>query len=104
MERFLKFIAISSHTGKDITNVVLFFLEEDGIDIKSCREQSDNDASKISDKYKVLKQKSNYFLNLVGLSAVEACKDATSLFFLIQNICTFDGSASKLWKKQEDMV
>ena len=49
-ERFLNFLPMIGHTGKEIANMILTFLEENGIDIKNCRGQSYGNASNMSGK------------------------------------------------------
>ena len=51
VERFLTFIPIFSHTGLEIAQIILQFLEENGINIENCRGQSYDNAANISGIY-----------------------------------------------------
>ena len=51
MERFLSFINMSNHSGKELAKNLLEFLKDKGIDIANCRGQSYDNASNMSGKY-----------------------------------------------------
>ena len=48
---FLTFIHIRSHTGEDLAKYLLQYLEQNGINIQNCRDQSYDNASNMSGKY-----------------------------------------------------
>ena len=112
-ERFLGFVPISSHTGENIADIILNFLQEKSIDIKYCRGQSYDNASNMSGKYKGVQQRIKcgcpyadfcpcfaHSLNLVGTCAVECNADAATLFWLIQRVYTFYSASTKLWQNK----
>jgi hypothetical protein len=113
VERFLSFIPMESHKGKDIAQIIFDFLEKNKLDIKNCRGQSYDNASNMSEKYngvqaQILKSCiyalylpcMAHSLNLVGQCAVENCKEATELFSLIQSIYVFYSASTHRWSKQ----
>ena len=51
VERFLKFIPIFSHTGSKIAQIILQFLEENGINIENCHGLSYDNAANMSGMY-----------------------------------------------------
>lgn len=94
MERFLTFLNLKSHTGEEMANMVLSYLEECKIDIAKCRGQSYDNAANMSGRYKGMQQKilehnkyaafipyTAHTLNLIGRSAVHCCKIAVIFFF-----------------------
>lgn len=52
VERFLTFIPNCGHTGKQMTDSLLNFLEQHGLDISNCRGQSYDNAVNMSGRYK----------------------------------------------------
>ena len=54
MERLVRFIPISDHTGNKLTEIVLGFVEDKGISLKNLRGQSYDNASNMSGKHKAL--------------------------------------------------
>ncbi|XP_068200803.1 uncharacterized protein [Palaemon carinicauda] len=56
VERFLQFIPMLSHTGRDIATTVLDFLKEKNISVLDCRGQSYDNASNMSGKYQGTQQ------------------------------------------------
>lgn len=52
VERFLGFLELASHTGKDMAQqVVSFLVDECGLDFKKCRGQSYDNAANMSGEY-----------------------------------------------------
>ncbi|KAF0706777.1 zinc finger MYM-type protein 1-like [Aphis craccivora] len=83
-ERLVQLSPIKSHTGESIFVLLEEFLEKAGLNIVNCREQSYDNASNMSGKYKELqayvKNKCNlavylpctaHSLNLVGVHSVD---------------------------------
>ncbi|CAH2285606.1 zinc finger MYM-type 1-like, partial [Pelobates cultripes] len=110
VERFTKFIPISGHTGMELANTVLQFLEENGISIKDCRGQSYDNASNMSGKYNgmqaLIREKNPlaeyipccaHSLNLVGQNAVNCCPIAVSFFNFVQQLYCFFSSSTHRW-------
>ena len=111
VERFLGFLPTIGHTGQNIADMILSFLEKHGIDIKNCRGQSYDNASNMSGKYAgvqtVIRQHSPYAafipcaahsLNLVGKSASESCPVVVRFFDLVNNLYTFFSASTYRWQ------
>ena len=84
----MKFLPLEKHTGETLTNTLLCFLNEIGVDILNCRGQSYDNAANMSGRYYGMQAKireinplahfipcAAHFLNLIGTSAVECCVD-----------------------------
>ena len=110
VERFIKFIEMEGHSSAQLTDSLLDFLKEMGVDIKDCRGQSYDNASNMSGKYRGLqsriKEKSQFAeyvpcfahsLNLVGKCAAECCPEAARLFTFVENIYTFFSASTHRW-------
>lgn len=110
VERFLTFIAISSHTGAALATTVLNFLNQCGINIKNCRGQSYDNAANMAGCYNGLQAhimkvnpRAHYIpcaahsLNLVGVCAAESCIGATSFFGLVNTLYTFFSLSTYRW-------
>lgn len=111
IERFLTFLQLNDHSGKNIANVVLNYLENNcKIDFNKCRGQSYDNAANMSGMYngmqKILLDKNKfavYFpcgghsLNLIGRAAVDCCLPAVNFFAIIQQVYTFFSVSTKRW-------
>ena len=93
VERFLKFIPIFSHTGSKIAQIILQFLEENGMNIENCHGQLYDNAANMSGMYKgvqaIIRERCSvayyvpctaHSLNLVGKCATEGCPAAVGFF------------------------
>ena len=109
VERFVKFIEIGGHTGEELANSLLMFLEQAGININDCRGQSYDNASNMSGKYigvqarvREKNPKADYIpcfahsLNLVGKYAADTCTAAVSFYF-IQGVYDFFCRSTHRW-------
>ena len=96
VERFVKFIEIGGHSGEELANSLLMFLEQAGISINDCRCQSYSNASNMSGKYfgvqarvREKNPKADYIpcfahsLNSVGKCAADTCTASVSFFYFI---------------------
>lgn len=110
VERFTKFIPMYGHTGMELTNILLQFIDENGISIKDCRGQSYDNASNMSGKYigmqALIREKkplADYIpccahsLNLVGQNAVNSCPVAVSFFNFVQQLYCFFSASTHRW-------
>ena len=110
IERFVKFLDMEGHTAQQLAEMLLTFLEEQGIDINNCRGQSYDNASNMAGKYhsvQVLVRKCNplavyipcfgHSLNLVGTEVVNKVPQATAFFGFIQNLYTFLSASTHRW-------
>lgn len=117
VERFLQFIPMLSHTGRDIATTVLDFLKEKNIPVLDCRGQSYDNASNMSGKYQGTQQiiknecsQAEYIpcmahsLNLVGKCAAERCPAAVSLFALIKNLYSFLVASTYRWRRHREVL
>lgn len=110
VERFIKFIPISSHDGETLSKVILETLSEYGIAISDCRGQSFDNASNMSGKYAGVQARlktvnnlvefvpcSAHSLNLVGTCAAECCMHAVSFFMMVQALYNFLSASTHRW-------
>lgn len=118
VERFLTFLELKSHVGKEMADAVLNFLIEDcNIDFSKCRGQSYDNAANMSGIYKgmqsVILQLNPYAiyiacaahsLNLVGRSAVDCCLEAVNFFSLVQTLYVFFSASTHRWKVLKDHI
>ncbi|XP_068206900.1 zinc finger MYM-type protein 1-like [Palaemon carinicauda] len=117
VERFLQFIPMLSHTGRDIATTVLDFLKEKNISVLDCRGQSYDNTSNMSDKYQgtqqIIKNECSeaedipcmaHSLNLVGKCATESCPAAVLLFGLIQNLYSFLVASTYRWRRHHELI
>lgn len=115
-ERFLSFIPIHSHSGKNLENVILNYLENLGIDIKNCRGQGYDNASNMSGRYNglqnLIKQHSasaefipcaSHSLNLIGVAAAESSLEITEFFNTIQQLYVFFSASTSRWNVLEKL-
>lgn len=102
VERFLTFLNLKSHTGEEMANIVLNYLEGCKIDISKCRGQSYDNAVNMSGRYNGMQQKilernkyavfipcAAHTLNLIGRRAVDCCPIAVNFFSIVQSLYTF---------------
>ena len=110
VERFIKFIPISSHSGESLSEVILKTLFDFGVAISDCRGQSYDNASNMSGKYKGVQARltdvnklaefvpcSAHSLNLVGTCAAECCVYAVSFFGMVQAVFNFFSTSTHRW-------
>jgi len=110
VERFLQFLGTDSHTGDELTDTLLQFLERKGIDIRNCRGQSYDNASnmagmhqRVQARAKELNPHTEYIpcfghsLNLIGNDAANCVASATAFFDFLQNLYTFFGAFTYRW-------
>uniref|UniRef100_H2YAG0 DUF4371 domain-containing protein n=1 Tax=Ciona savignyi TaxID=51511 RepID=H2YAG0_CIOSA len=92
VERFVQFVPIRGHTGSQLAQNLLDFIEDKGISLKDLRGQSYDNAYNMSGKYKGMQAvitEHNHLaeyipcvalsLNLVGKCAAECCQSAQPL-------------------------
>lgn len=99
-----------SHKAGDLSNTLLQFLEDQGINFDDCRGQSYDNASNMAGTYsgmqaRLLEKNStavfvpcaSHSLNLVGHAAVACCVEAVSYFGFVQRLYTFLSSSTRRW-------
>lgn len=102
VERFLAFLAIKSHTGRELATKVLNYLEKQNVDFDLCRGQSYDNAANMTGRYNGMQAKlreenefavfvpcSGHSLNLVGRAAVDSCLEAVNFFDIVQKLYVF---------------
>ena len=111
VERFMTFIQIvGHHTGENMAEILLNFLNLNGVNIAHCRGQTYDNACNMSGKYSGMQKhikdvipQADYIpcaahsLNLVGHAAVNCCIPAVSFFGIIQKIYTFFSVSTSRW-------
>lgn len=111
VERFLKFVPITSHKSESLADVVLKTLTELDLDMSNCRGQSYDNASNMAGKYSGLQARlkslnpvadfipcAAHSLNLVGVNAVESCSFALQFFSLVQQVYNFFSASTNRWQ------
>ncbi|XP_022163131.1 zinc finger MYM-type protein 1-like [Myzus persicae] len=102
VERFLTFVPNCGHTGIEMANTLITFLDYHKIELNDCRGQSYDNAANMSGKYQgmqaLIKNKNEFAefvpccghsLNLVGKTAANSCVAAIRFFDFIQNLYVF---------------
>ena len=103
VERYVTFLPLESHTGEQMSLIVLDYLcEECKLDISKCRGQSYDNAANMSGCYEGMQKKilevnkfavfipcAGHSLNLVGRSAVDCVPIAVNFFSMVQQIYNF---------------
>ena len=102
VERYLTFLEMHGHTGKELTESLLEFLNIQRIDVADCRHQSYDNVSNMSGKYSgmraIIRQQCSFAeyvpcaahsLNLVGQSAVGCWQLAVGFFSFLQRLYSF---------------
>jgi hypothetical protein len=110
MERFLRFIIMTDHTGKSLADIVFQTLKELDIPLSDCRGQSYDNAANMSGQYSGVQTRikevnnlaefvpcSAHSLNLVGTVAAESCFMAISYFQFLQQVYNFFSSSTYRW-------
>ena len=108
VERYLTFLNMQGHTGKES---LFEFLKAHDIAIADCRGQSYDNASNMSGKYNgmqaINRQQCNlaeyvpcaaHSLNLVGQTAVGFCTLAIGFFRFLQGLYSFFSASPHRWK------
>ena len=117
VERFLLFMPIISHTGRNLYQEILDTFRRCNINIDDCVGQTYDNAANMSGKYnsvqsliKEVNQPAVYVpcmahsLNLSGVCAASSCTDATSFFAFVQNIYVFLSASTHRWKALKDVL
>ncbi|XP_060861872.1 uncharacterized protein LOC132938900 [Metopolophium dirhodum] len=99
VERFLTFVPNCGHTGIEMANTLITFLDHHKIELNDCRGQSYDNAANMSGKYQgmqaLIKNKNQlaefipcwgHSLNLVGKTAANSCVAAIRFFDFIQTL------------------
>lgn len=102
VERFLIFVPNCGHTGIEMANTLITFLDHHKIELNDCRGRSYDNAANISDKYQgmqaLFKNKNElvefipccgHSLNIVVKTAANSCVAAIRFFDFIQNHYVF---------------
>ncbi|XP_065645349.1 uncharacterized protein LOC136075840 [Hydra vulgaris] len=101
-ERLLTFSPNTGHTGREMTEALLKYLDSNGISLHDCRGQSYDNAANMSGKYcgmqALIKEQNNlciyvpccaYSLNLVGKAAANTYSAAMKFFDFVQEVHVF---------------
>ena len=110
VERFVKFMPTRGHTGHQLADILLEFIEDNGISSKDLRRQSYDNAANMSGKYKgmqvIIKEYNHqaeyiscvaHSLNLVGKCAAECCQSAVRFFMFVQGLFVFFSASTHRW-------
>lgn len=117
VERFLKFVQISSHTGLHLFDTIVETFRDLEIDIKDCRGQTYDNASNMAGQYSGVQARiiginraASYIpcmahsLNLSGVAAVDTCTEAVKFFGVVQKIYVFLSDSTYRWNLVKDAV
>jgi len=115
VERFLTFLQLENHKAETLATNLLQYLEDESINFTDCRGQTYDNASNMSGRYAGMQahlRKVNplafyipcmaHSLNLVGVCAVDCCKDAVSFFGFVQSFYTFFSASTRRWAILKD--
>ena len=111
VERYLTFLNMQGHTGKELAESLLEFLKAHDIAIADCHGQSYDNASNMSGKYNgmqaIIWQQCNlaeyvpcaaHSLNVVGQTAVGCFTLAIGFFRVLQGLYSFFSASPHRWK------
>ncbi|KAE9541313.1 hypothetical protein AGLY_004558 [Aphis glycines] len=80
VERFLTFVPNCGHTGVEMANTLIKFLNSNEIELIDCRDQSYDNAANMRSKYQEFVPCCGHSLNLVGKTAANSCVAAIRFF------------------------
>ena len=117
VERFLLFVPITSHTGRNLYQEILDTFRRWNINIDDCVGQTYDNAANMSKKYNgvqslikgvnhrsVYVQCMVYSLNLSGVCAASSCTDATLFFAFVQNLYVFLSASTHRWNTLKEVL
>ena len=117
VERFVKFMPTRGHTGHQLADIILEFIEDNGISLKDLRGQSYDNAANMSGKYKgmqaIIKERNHqaeyipcvaHSLNLVGKCVAECCQSAVRFFMFVQGLYVFFSASTHRWNLLVDAL
>jgi hypothetical protein len=110
VERFVNYLDMKGHSGEQLAQSLMDFLQKYHIDINNCRGQTYDNASNMSGKYAGMQahiRHVNKFamyvpcaahsLNLVAKFAVDSCEGALLYFDFIQSLYSFFSVSTYRW-------
>jgi Domain of unknown function (DUF4371)/hAT family C-terminal dimerisation region len=110
VERFLQFIPIFGHGAENLCDVIIQFLQDNGISLLDCRGQAYDNASNMAGKYSGVQARikqlnplatfvpcAGHSLNLVGVKAVECCTQVVAFFDFIRKLYVFFSASTHRW-------
>ena len=117
VERFVKFVPTRGHTGHQLADLLLEFIEDNGISLKDLRGQFYGNASNMSGKYKdmqaIIKERNHQAeyipcvapsLNLVKTCAAECCRSAVRFFMFVQGLYVLFSASTHWWNLLTDAL
>ena len=120
IERFLKFLPLTSHKCKDMADLektVLEKLNKSNIDVINCRGQSYNNTSNMGGTYKGMEAKikkhckyadycpcASNSLNLIGKPAASCCIESDNFFSIINELYNFFSASTYRWEVMKDIL
>lgn len=115
MERFFTYIDNTSKTGAAIATLILDFLNDKKIPFEDCRGQGFDNAANMTGIYNGVQSHllnenplcqlcpcGCHTLNLCGVEGAKCCKEAVTLFGVVQATYTFFSSSPARWKILKD--
>ncbi|XP_071033099.1 zinc finger MYM-type protein 1-like [Parasteatoda tepidariorum] len=110
VERFLDFIPIESHKSEYLSDTIVSFINDKGINISDCRGQTYDNAPNMAGKYSGLQARLKekcptaifvpclaHSLNLVGAQAAGCVLEVIDYFQLLQKLYSFFSSSTHRW-------
>ncbi|XP_064419092.1 zinc finger MYM-type protein 1-like [Latimeria chalumnae] len=118
VERFLKFVPVTSHSGLHLFNVISETLSDElNINLKDYRGQTYDNASNMSGTYSGVQARvldvnkkavyipcMSHSLNLCGVAAAESCTDAITFFGFVQKLYVFFSGSTYRWGLLRDSL
>ena len=117
VERFLIFVPMASHTGRNLYQEIINIFRRWNISIDDCVGQTYDNAANMSGKYngvqsliREVNHRAVYIpcmahsLNLSGVCAASSCTDATSFFAFVQNVYVFLSASTHRWNALKEVL
>lgn len=110
VERFLQFIPILGHGAEHLCDLIIQFLQDNGIPLLDCRGQTYDNAANMAGKYSGVQARikqlsplatfvpcAGHSLNLVGVKAVECCTQVVAFFDFVRKLYVFFSASTHRW-------
>lgn len=109
-ERFIEFVDFAKKTGKEFASMIEESLQRHRIDLTDCRGQGYDNGSNMSGKVKGVQAQiikvnplatfspcASHTLNLVGVHAVQSCKEMSTYFGCVNRLYTLFSASPDRW-------
>ena len=114
-ESFLGFVEVHGKTAKDLTDLIIDSLTEDGIDLDDCRSQCYDNAAVMAGDFTGVKERillrnqkarfincDNHSLNLAAMNSAKQEVKFATIFATIQSIYKYHATSTIRWNKLKE--